>query len=323
MEGRSLVDKRPSGPFIVIEGADGTGKSTLAEAMQHRGFALTHCGPPEQYPFDWWLKQISVPDGKHVFDRLHVGSFAYGWPFRTEDDMSPKERWIFDGILEAIGTMMVFANIPESTRTRIIDRKPDNSDAAIYEQAEYQQAVRDCFEVYFRSTVNVGHQRNRVTMFESYDWTEDGDRVFFFAEDLIATTLRSWSGVPFVPDWYPALGNIRDPKYIIVDSEQHSNMVMYDEGEQNAVEFFRRALAMTGWSFNDYCIVPAKHNGTGLNAQLVPKDAEVIAVGSEAALCLLETDIKFREIADYAQVAYNDFKMGTRYYPKLLTGEKR
>lgn len=80
---------------------------------------------------------------------------------------------------------------------------------------------------------------------------------------------------------------------------------------------------MTGWSFNDYCIVPAKHNGTGLNAQLVPKDAEVIAVGSEAALCLLETDIKFREIADYAQVAYNDFKMGTRYYPKLLTGEKR
>src|SRR5262245_50286103 len=79
--------------FLIVEGGDGTGKTTLAEQIaEHYGAEYQHVGPPRTdmtvfaehigYAF-----VLTDEYGSVVFDRFHLGTFAYGPIFRPEDDI--------------------------------------------------------------------------------------------------------------------------------------------------------------------------------------------------------------------------------------------
>lgn len=80
------------GSFILVEGADGTGKTTLAQQLADAfGAEYEHVGPPrtDMTPFAEHVEYAFVlarEYGQVVFDRFHLGTFAYGPIFRPEND---------------------------------------------------------------------------------------------------------------------------------------------------------------------------------------------------------------------------------------------
>lgn len=79
--------------FILVEGGDGTGKTALAEQLAETFEAeYEHVGPPRQdmTPFAEHVEYAFelVPSyGRVVFDRFHLGCFAYGPVYRPENDL--------------------------------------------------------------------------------------------------------------------------------------------------------------------------------------------------------------------------------------------
>ena len=81
------------GSFILVEGADGTGKTTLAGQLAEAfGAEYEHVGPPrrdmtafaEHVEYAFVLSEVY---GQVVFDRFHLGTFAYGPIFRPDEDV--------------------------------------------------------------------------------------------------------------------------------------------------------------------------------------------------------------------------------------------
>jgi thymidylate kinase len=79
--------------FIIVEGGDGTGKTTLAEELAETyGAEYEHVGPPrtDMTPFAEHIEYafvLSEQYGSVVFDRFHLGCFAYGPIWRPENDI--------------------------------------------------------------------------------------------------------------------------------------------------------------------------------------------------------------------------------------------
>jgi hypothetical protein len=82
-----------NGTFVIIEGADGSGKTTLAERIaEEYGAEYEHVGPPREdmTPFAehiGYAFELAPDYGQVVFDRFHLGCFCYGPIFRPERDV--------------------------------------------------------------------------------------------------------------------------------------------------------------------------------------------------------------------------------------------
>lgn len=80
------------GQFVIVEGVDGTGKTTIAHQIAEAYDAdYQHVGPPQDdmTPFaEHVMYALSTGETRRtVFDRFHLGTFAYGPVFRPENDL--------------------------------------------------------------------------------------------------------------------------------------------------------------------------------------------------------------------------------------------
>lgn len=335
-----------TGPFVVIEGADGAGKTTLANAFVELGWNYAHCGPPEKPAYEAWCDALRAAPTPAVIDRLHVGSFVYGKAFRKQDDMSPFERWLFDGVLIAANTVMVWAKPPTQLLERTLDRAPEDDDAAIYEAADKRQLVRDLYEEFF-------DPKNGHTAFEPwvYDYSV-GDESYprFFAKST--TSIINSQPRPTFSDRAHVIGNQRSPKFIFVGDQPHCrarairrakskglNVARYEQlaammyGRDPSVfnspsgEYLYRALLNTGLTLNDYCVINSvQHDGTPIG-ELIENhaplfSATVVALGKNAATELRRAGIPIDvEVPHPQYVKRFHFKRGLTEYPKALIGE--
>lgn len=83
------------GSCVIIEGVDGGGKTTLAEGLQQTFNAhVLHVGPPQpdSSPLCEHLNYLRMVDwySHTVFDRFHLGGWAYGKEFRHRFDATAK-----------------------------------------------------------------------------------------------------------------------------------------------------------------------------------------------------------------------------------------
>lgn len=137
------------GPYIVIEGPDGTGKTVLANRLvDDLGFGYVHCGPPTELAFDFYTKRARGVIGRAVIDRFHIGSYCYGIAFRNVPDLSEFENWMLEGFLYAHGTLLVYTIIPPEAVDRNLSRGPDSEDAQIYEDPTRRAYLRSLYEAY-------------------------------------------------------------------------------------------------------------------------------------------------------------------------------
>jgi thymidylate kinase len=104
--------------MIVIEGADGTGKTTLAREIEKRGWKYVHNGPPPEgiSLYDHYTEQILAARGKKVvFDRLHVGELVYGPVMRGKSQITIEEMRLLNRLLFAFNAKIVFCDTDNQT----------------------------------------------------------------------------------------------------------------------------------------------------------------------------------------------------------------
>lgn len=91
--------------MIVVEGPDGSGKTTLAHRLaQLRGLRYEHAGPPEEGidHVRWYLDRT----GPYVWDRFHLGEETYGaCGFSRRGTWAERER--VREHLRSVGAMVI------------------------------------------------------------------------------------------------------------------------------------------------------------------------------------------------------------------------
>jgi thymidylate kinase len=94
--------------FIIIEGADKTGKTTLANAIVERfGCKYMHSGKPGKSPATEYATYALKNHGSIVCDRFHLGELVYGPLFRGKAGISPLEFATLERILRLKQTILI------------------------------------------------------------------------------------------------------------------------------------------------------------------------------------------------------------------------
>lgn len=143
----------------MIEGPDGSGKTTLAEALVAKGYGYQKFGPPEYEPVDYYLdalKKKAKEGVPVVLDRAHPSSFVYGVIFRGMDDLSPFEHWQVDGFLMAHNTVLVYARPDKDTVEKVLESRPKrDADAEVFEVPEAREAIRSLYDHYMQNMASL------------------------------------------------------------------------------------------------------------------------------------------------------------------------
>jgi hypothetical protein len=214
-------------PFIIIEGPDGSGKTTLAEAFVAEGYGYQKFGPPEYEPVDYYLDAIrkKAREGRPiVLDRAHPSSFVYGVIFRGMDDLSPFDHWTIDGTLMAHNSILLYARTEDKASTDAVldSRPPRDEDARTFEVPEARDAVRALYDMYMQ-------QMASLPMLW-YDFTAEGmfERIVADAKGMV----DHFGSIPDPFDGVECFGNRYSPGICFAGA--------------NPTEFLYRALSAAG-----------------------------------------------------------------------------
>lgn len=97
--------------LIIIEGADGVGKTTLAQRLAAKLDAkIIHKGPPTEHPLVEYEHGVYdyVPYGEHIIcDRWHLGEVVYGPILRDKSQLDTPMRMHVDMLLDRLGALIV------------------------------------------------------------------------------------------------------------------------------------------------------------------------------------------------------------------------
>lgn len=120
-------------PVVILEGIDGSGKSTFADKIASyvpEGFEVirNHKGPLTSTPWEEYVLPL-MDIGKDQFliaDRWHIGEMIYGPIYRGKSEVTPAEERLIELLLSRMGAVCVIMQPGLSTvRKRLGDRGED------------------------------------------------------------------------------------------------------------------------------------------------------------------------------------------------------
>lgn len=99
--------------IILFEGPDGTGKSTLADAVYRKTSATaTHSGPPPRglayATFSAVIDFAETSPAPTVMDRLHWGDVPYGYVHRGDAELELRGILDMNARLDELGAVIVY-----------------------------------------------------------------------------------------------------------------------------------------------------------------------------------------------------------------------
>lgn len=115
---------------LVLEGIEGSGKTTLAQNLVNLGWGYVHFAY-ETYDnlIGYWTDSIEEAayksaNGRVVVDRMHLSCRAYGRALRAREDISEADWWVLEGWLWNRGGSVVFVPVRDEnlTANRLDDR---------------------------------------------------------------------------------------------------------------------------------------------------------------------------------------------------------
>lgn len=140
--------------LIIIEGADCTGKTTLARALMEtdveNGMTYITKGPPvHKNPireYLWPLSKYVPGDGFHyICDRWHIGEMVYPSIFNRESILTAHSFKLIDDVIARIGGLVVYLNPPFNVVERRYEKRGDK---LIKNNAQLYDAYKEFNTVY-------------------------------------------------------------------------------------------------------------------------------------------------------------------------------
>lgn len=94
--------------LIIIEGADKTGKTTLAKAISKEfGYEYKHFGAPKGSPADEYMDFLLKLDKPTVCDRFHLGELVYGPMLRGKTGITSLELVTLERVMRLKQTILI------------------------------------------------------------------------------------------------------------------------------------------------------------------------------------------------------------------------
>src|SRR4051812_20156345 len=119
---------------VILEGPDGSGKTTLAQHLVNKhGFHRSHEGPPpakvdKLHYYAGMLLEAHQHTKPIVFDRFHLGELVYAPIKRMEPGLNYAELRLMHRIIMATATRMVLCCPPYETAFKNWELKLKNDD---------------------------------------------------------------------------------------------------------------------------------------------------------------------------------------------------
>jgi thymidylate kinase len=258
--------------LVVLEGSDNTGKTTLAQELEKRGFRYVHNGPPaSEGMFEEYARQIEAvqPDENVVFDRLHLGELVYGPVMRGRSRLSLAEARLLNRLIFARGGLLVYCSAP-----------PDEIIASwrARQAQEYLQSTEQVEQVIKTyTTLWLDDLRDSPSVVR-YRLAENRGNPGQFAEAL---RLRCLSRVDL-----SVRGAVGEPnaKYLIVGEAPGGRRDAAFCSMKNSSGFLNECLWRAGYTERELLFVNARDaQGTERNLRLVYRPGQVvIALGRVA-----------------------------------------
>lgn len=133
--------------LIVVEGIDGSGKSTLIADLAHQIPDEVHIirrGPIRNHPMEEYEYPLTAYSpgyyAHYLLDRWHIGELIYGPLYRGVSQLTPAQRIHIDMVLDKLGAIKVLMSPPlDVVRQRIQQR------GETFLQPQHQQLVYDAY----------------------------------------------------------------------------------------------------------------------------------------------------------------------------------
>ncbi len=256
--------------IIVVEGGDGTGKSTLAHALEKDlGYGFVHMSIPDpiDQPYRYWLKRALLEvrratragKGGIIIDRLHWSEDVYG-ALRGGSKLTAHERWLLEGWLLAHDARVIRCTLSrdEAWANALKNPTAKHHDKETFDRV-YDGYERPWTSLVKRWTYNYG--------FDDY-------------ENVMGALTLTGRGLPAT---HQGIGT-SSPGIVFV-GEQHNGCEtktcadpMVFQGQSGV--YLRQALALAGLDLNNIHLVNAFHGGKRLDIPF--KEARIVTLGGAA-----------------------------------------
>lgn len=131
--------------IILLEGPDGSGKTTLAKEIERLGGATRlHAGKPGPEPLVDYIAPIADRDTFYVLDRWHVGELVYGPLHRGGSRLTPAGARAINELLASRGCLLIHCTADLATLCMNLRRRGDRPhDSLGYERIRFWQVIND------------------------------------------------------------------------------------------------------------------------------------------------------------------------------------